>query len=95
MNGWVGIHAGAALLFVGAWYFGWLTRRSEYSFGMQEIVKQGIARKWSPFSSMRHYQNIAKQFRGSKGEIRMYKLRDLFPGSTGSRPERHGSGEHR
>jgi len=38
---------------------------------MDEIVQQGFERNRRPFGSMRYYHNIAQQFRGNKGEIRM------------------------
>ena len=67
-HGGLALHAGTVVLTLGAWYFGQLTRRRQYSFGMDEIVQQGFERNWSPFSSMRYYHNIAQQFRSSKGE---------------------------
>jgi hypothetical protein len=81
-NGGFVLHAGTLAMMLGAWYFGRLTRRRQYSFGMDEIVQQGFERNWIPFGSVRYYHNIAQQFRSSKGEIRMYKLRIVFPGST-------------
>ncbi|MGE0851867.1 MAG: hypothetical protein AB7O44_19950 [Hyphomicrobiaceae bacterium] len=84
-------HSGILLLVVAAWYFGRVTRKPEYSFGMDDIVRQGFEGDWSPFSTVKFYDNIAQQFRSSKGDIRINKLRDvLFTQSSPANPPKRG-----
>lgn len=87
---WDIIQPGLVILAGAAVYFGRVTRRSEYSFGMDDIVRQGFERDWTPFSSVKYHANIAQQFRSSKGDIRINKLRDVFTSSTPTNPSKRG-----
>lgn len=89
-GGWDIVLPGLVILALAAWHFGRVTRRPEYSFGMDDIVAQGFERDWSPFSSVRYYDNIAQQFRSSKGDIRINKLRDVFTASASTSPPKRG-----
>jgi hypothetical protein len=62
-----------AIFIFAAWYFGYLTRKSEYSFSIDTIVKQGLEKNWISFNSQ-YYNGIGQQMRSDKDEIRTAKL---------------------
>jgi hypothetical protein len=66
-----GIFGAAA--FVG-WYFGRLSRRREYSFGMNDIAKQGIG-EWDSFATVRYYEKIAAEYESGKGAFQADHLK--------------------
>jgi hypothetical protein len=81
---------GIVILIGTAWYLGRVARRPEYSFGMDDIVRQGFEGDWSPFNTVKYYDNIAQQFRSSMGDMRINRLRDVFTASAPPNPQKRG-----
>lgn len=85
-------HPSTLALIATAWYLGWLTRKPEYSFGMDAIVRQGFGGSWVPFSSLRYYDSVAQQYGGCKAQIQIYILQGmgLVLGGPGQQRPRQG-----
>jgi hypothetical protein len=61
---------------LGLWRMGVISRRSELSFGIQDIISQGFESEWQAFGSLGYYDKISQEFENGMGAKRMEKIRD-------------------